>query len=469
MSDLTYAKASTQQKASIGFSPTRSLLQRTCACGQHTLADGECEACRNEHSTPLRSQRSLKSPSTATFAQGHEFPVNSESVELSSFGHDFSRIPVHFPQQLMLQTKLTINQPGDVYEQEADQMAEQVMRMADSSAAISDEEDEAKNSLMRKQANEPGADVATQSSVVPAIVHDVLNDGRGQPLDAETRAFMEPRFGHDFSQVRVHTDTQAAESARTVNALAYTVGRDVVFGAGLYAPNTRMGQKLIAHELMHTIQQQNSQLAMIDFLEHECKAEAIAHAVYLHRPIPILTPMQSGLVSRQKLQPDESPKIEHNFEIVPQLFRKPREAPAVTKGGECEEFPGGSTDCEVNEKTGTPTGKVTKSIDETNPCTKPCVEQHEAVHVKQMKTFCPELRDCYLSADKGKRPAIECAKMAIFGRNERECLAYKVSVPCIEKRLKNAKECQSKENKAYGERKLASEKCFRNKNCGGSA
>ena len=92
---------------------------------------------------------------------------------------------------------------------------------------------------------------------VPPIVHEVLRSP-GQPLDAATRAFMEPRFGHDFSRVRVHTDTKAAESARAVSALAYTVGRDVVFGAEQYAPGTSVGQRLMAHELTHVVQQGNS-------------------------------------------------------------------------------------------------------------------------------------------------------------------------------------------------------------------
>jgi hypothetical protein len=93
---------------------------------------------------------------------------------------------------------------------------------------------------------------------VPPIVHDVLNTP-GQPLDAGTRAFMEPRFGHDFSGVRVHTDARAAESARSVNALAYTVGRNVVFGPGQYVPETSKGQRLLAHELTHTLQQASTE------------------------------------------------------------------------------------------------------------------------------------------------------------------------------------------------------------------
>lgn len=95
----------------------------------------------------------------------------------------------------------------------------------------------------------------SQLSEVPPIVHEVLRSP-GQPLDPETRAFMEPRFGHDFSHVRVHTDAKAAESARSVNAHAYTVGRDVAFAWGKYQPTANEGRGLIAHELTHVIQQE---------------------------------------------------------------------------------------------------------------------------------------------------------------------------------------------------------------------
>jgi hypothetical protein len=91
-------------------------------------------------------------------------------------------------------------------------------------------------------------------SEVPPIVHEVLRSP-GQPLDEKTRAFMEPRFSHDFSNVRVHTDRQAAESARAVNALAYTVGSQIAFGRGRYAPESGTGRQLLAHELAHVVQQ----------------------------------------------------------------------------------------------------------------------------------------------------------------------------------------------------------------------
>src|SRR5213078_1429137 len=121
---------------------------------------------------------------------------------------------------------------------------------------------------------------------VPPVVHDVLSSS-GQPLDAGTRAFMEPRFGHDFSGVRVHTDGRAAESARAVNALAYTVGRDVVFGAGQYAPETSEGRRVLAHELTHTIQQAHTLRTKADGLqvsaagdEYEHEADHMARVIY---------------------------------------------------------------------------------------------------------------------------------------------------------------------------------------------
>lgn len=92
---------------------------------------------------------------------------------------------------------------------------------------------------------------------VPPIVHDVLRSS-GQPLDEEIQTFMEQRFGHDFSRVRIYTDTKSAKSARALNALAYTSGQKVVFGSGQYAPMTGSGKRLLAHELAHVIQNQSA-------------------------------------------------------------------------------------------------------------------------------------------------------------------------------------------------------------------
>ncbi|HTQ31526.1 MAG TPA: DUF4157 domain-containing protein [Opitutaceae bacterium] len=102
--------------------------------------------------------------------------------------------------------------------------------------------------LQRKSARSSGGN---QSAIAPPIVHDVLRSS-GQPLDAASRAFMEPRFGYDFSRVRVHSDARAAQSAEAVNAQAYTVGSNIVFGANRGGPGN---QRLLAHELAHVVQQ----------------------------------------------------------------------------------------------------------------------------------------------------------------------------------------------------------------------
>jgi outer membrane protein OmpA-like peptidoglycan-associated protein len=120
---------------------------------------------------------------------------------------------------------------------------------------------------------------------VPPMVHDVLRSP-GRPLDAPTRAFMEPRFGHDFSQVRVHTGGRAAESAMAVNARAYTAGQNIVFGANEYQPQSNGGKRLLAHELTHTVQQRSSAGMALQVREvgppgdaYEREAEHIANRV----------------------------------------------------------------------------------------------------------------------------------------------------------------------------------------------
>lgn len=98
---------------------------------------------------------------------------------------------------------------------------------------------------------------AAKPSGVPDVVHEVLGSS-GQAIDPAIRAFIEPRFGHDFSQVRVHTDAKAGESARAVNAVAYTVGQDIVFDAAFYNPSSEQGMFLLAHELAHSVQQKSN-------------------------------------------------------------------------------------------------------------------------------------------------------------------------------------------------------------------
>jgi hypothetical protein len=120
----------------------------------------------------------------------------------------------------------------DVHEQEADRVAERVMRMAEPHVEID----------------------RTGETAAPPVVQGLLHSS-GQPLDRSTREFMERRFGHDFSRVRIHADARAAQSAQSLNALAYTVGSHLAFAPGQYSPATTKGRRLLAHELSHVLQQ----------------------------------------------------------------------------------------------------------------------------------------------------------------------------------------------------------------------
>jgi Domain of unknown function (DUF4157) len=143
---------------------------------------------------------------------------------------------------------------------------------------------------------------------VPPIVYEVLRSS-GQPLDAHTRTFFESRFDHDFSQVRVHTDAKAGESAQAVNALAYTVGHDMVFGLGQYMPATSTGRQLLGHELTHVIQQSGASShtnltlgQQTDSFEQEAKQTEFG--LTQNTPHP---PIISGLGNQGSLQRSPTP------------------------------------------------------------------------------------------------------------------------------------------------------------------
>jgi hypothetical protein len=196
------------------FTPVRSgLLQRKCACGGTPGPTGECEACRKKK---LQRRPDTPAPSTINHqlstvsevppivhevlrSPGQPLDLATRAFMEPRFGHDFSKVRISstpYPAP----NAVTINPPGDPFEQEADRIAARVMQ---------------------SPASEPSAS----------------------------------HKSYDFSRVRMHTDAQAADSARSVNALAYTVGEDVVFGAGQYAPSTAEGRRLMAHELTHIVQQ----------------------------------------------------------------------------------------------------------------------------------------------------------------------------------------------------------------------
>jgi hypothetical protein len=146
-----------------------------------------------------------------------------------------------------LQRKLSIGPADDQYEREADRIADQLVDGTSTSTHV---RPDTTPTPLRRKSNETSAGGAG----VPAVVNQVLGSS-GQPLGSAERAYFEPRLGHDFAKVRVHADGAAAASAKAVDARAYTVGRDVVFGAGQYDPQSREGRHLLAHELTHVAQQ----------------------------------------------------------------------------------------------------------------------------------------------------------------------------------------------------------------------
>jgi hypothetical protein len=178
------------------------------------------------------------------------------------FRHAFSRIPVHAPAPITMQPKLAVSTPGDIYEQEADHISEQIIRMPQPKlqracacgGGCPECQTEQPSQKHPRLQTKPAGSGNVGYVDVPPVVHEVLNSP-GQPLDSATRAFMEPRLGYDFSRVRVHTDESAEMSARTIGAHAYTVGNDIVFGVGRPDFNATEGRRLLAHELTHVVQQ----------------------------------------------------------------------------------------------------------------------------------------------------------------------------------------------------------------------
>jgi hypothetical protein len=150
--------------------------------------------------------------------------------------------------------------------------------------------DACEHAMLRPQRS--GATAAAQHEVAPDVVHDALR-APGEPLPSETQAVLEMLLGHDLSRVRIHTGALADSSARAVGANAYTVGQDVVFRLGKYRPGTPEGDRLLAHELTHTVQQAHARPAPVlrigpahDVHEREAEAASEASAPMPAAPVP---------------------------------------------------------------------------------------------------------------------------------------------------------------------------------------
>lgn len=212
-----------------------ALIQRKCGCGGSAGLAGKCDECQKQRLTGSRKQ-------------------------------------------LTPQFKLTVSQPGDPQEQEADQMADRIMRSPQPAASletskpfperhrssVSTGPNEMK--LQRKRGDKDdeikGKWNNSPSEITPDVADHIHRLSGGQSLPASEQSFFKPWFNHSFENVRVHTDSEANATAHALNARAFTLGNDIVFASGQYSPGTDRGRRLLAHELTHVVQQQSGPAAI---------------------------------------------------------------------------------------------------------------------------------------------------------------------------------------------------------------
>lgn len=181
--------------------------------------------------------------------------ITRSSYDTRPSQHFFSITPT----QQKIQAKLKIGKANDAFEQEADHIADQVVRGGNTSAASSPVGHPPLQRKCGECEDEEKLQLNSQDSVIPAKkttnFPDLIAMGPGNTLSSSERRFFEPRFGKSFSDVRIHTDENAAKNAAAINAKAYTFKNNIILGKGQYHPSSLSGKHLLAHELTHTIQQ----------------------------------------------------------------------------------------------------------------------------------------------------------------------------------------------------------------------
>jgi len=183
------------------------------------------------------------------------FSFSEQSKTPSSVTMQAEKRKPFFP-AVKIHPKLIVGSAHDPLEHEADEVAGRIMRMpapechtCERDKLFRQKRDEDEEKILMK--NDSGASSGIEA---PPVVNEAIRS-TGHPLDTGTRKFFEPRFGHDFKDVRIHTDDVAARSARAIHAQAYTIGNNIVFGQNAYRLDTAQGQSLLAHELTHIVQQ----------------------------------------------------------------------------------------------------------------------------------------------------------------------------------------------------------------------
>jgi hypothetical protein len=240
-----------------------------------------------------------------------------------------------------IQRKLTIGEPNDTYEQEADQVADRVMRLSDADIAQPDIAGRSGTRVQRlcstcageKQAVEDQrgpveaghpcpacraqnhvqtksmGSQSTPDASAEADIHRL--QGGGSPLDSATREYFEPRFGRSFADVRIHSGSLAARAAQGVQAKAFTLGKDVVFNHGEYQPNSESGKRLLGHELTHVIQQGGGMDGVVHTSESPVSALQRRAAPYIKKITVHLTPPQSADLEWQGTAPTTATGSDH--------------------------------------------------------------------------------------------------------------------------------------------------------------
>ena len=267
----------------------RSQGSESSTFGQSTVQVREPDQLAFERSR--RSAGALQAETCASwdFSKIRLFPPGREGQLEGRYSLPETRMPG------VIQTKLVVNGPGDAAEHEVEHVADQVMRTPTERAAA---EAHSKTGKQRQCGcgdtcskcregdaghphftvrRAPGTFAASSGVEVPSSVQRVLR-APGQALDGSIRAFMEPRFGRDFSRIQVHADDLAVESARAMGARAFAVGPHIVFGKGEASFATYAGQRMLAHELAHVVQQEGNQ-------SPGHAAESLAGSLLLRSPL----------------------------------------------------------------------------------------------------------------------------------------------------------------------------------------
>ncbi len=327
-----------------------------------------------------------------------------------------------------IQPKLKLGQPNDKYENEADRVAEQVMRMPASQSSSIDGTspgvgDSNSGTIQRACAacasDEELIQIKTNGhvtpEVTPAIGADIqLLQSGGQPLSRSERSFFEPRIGANFSNVRVHNYTKANNVARSINARAFTHGHNVVFGAGEYSPNTASGKKLLAHELTHVVQQ-SGESASVSMNRNS--GSTISNVVNSNIVSPKLFEFSQGGSCTECAMEAELPVNGGT--------------PADVHGEEVVELvTGGSSKCNLSGDSQV----ITNNNDE---CSRSCTQEHEENHVANRSSCCEQARTAYHAARDSGDAAARRQVMSRWNqwvrtnKDASECAAYAVSISCV--------------------------------------